>query len=327
MLRKKQKNDLYCQFLIAAQKNFTVTELAERLANTPAHDSFTKWLETDHLTPALLWKGMRATVDVSSGDLIIDDTVFDKWHSSKIKLVYRQYSGTHHRVVDGIGLVSLLWFSHFKHLPVDFKIYDPKTDGRDKNDHFQEMLKVAKLRGFNPGYVIFDAWYASLKNLKAVAKLNWFFVANIAENRQVSFFKHKLQPVSDIPIPQEGTIVHLKGFGMVRVFKIVRSKNRIDYLVSNNITICLSDILDVAARRWEVELYHRGLKQTTGVALCQARTNRSQRNHIFCSIRVFLSLEKQVFKTGYSFYELKKQVIKEAISLYLRGPTIELLKI
>lgn len=326
MLRKRQKNDLYCQFLIAAQTNYTVTELSDRLGNIPAHDSFTKWLETDHLTPKLLWNGLKESVDLGSGDFILDHTVFDKWYAKNMDLVYRQYSGTHHREVDGIGLTTLLWYSHYQHIPVNFRLYDPKTDGKTRHDHSRNMLQIAHGRGFKPGWVIMDAEFSAVDNLKLINSFGWRFLTGVRKNRLICFVKRKHHHVSDIPIPEEGVRVWLKDYGVVKVFKLVRHQ-RIDYLVTNDVTISSSDVEEVYARRWEVELYHRGLKQVTGVAKCQAQSGRVQRNHIVCSIRVFLSLEKEVFKRGLSWYELPKQIIEGAITTYLRGPTIPLVAI
>ena len=39
------------------------------------------------------------------------------------------------------------------------------------------MLETAKNRGFSPHYVIFDSWYSSIENLKAVTKNGWKFIA------------------------------------------------------------------------------------------------------------------------------------------------------
>lgn len=335
MLRKRQKNDLYTHFLIAAQRNFTVTELSDRLKHMPAHDSITKWLETDKLTPSRLWKAMDKEVDKNSGDLIIDDTVFDHFYGKGIDLVYRQYSGVHHKPVSGIGLTTLLWFSNYHVLPTDYRIYDPQTDGKDKHDHASEMLKTARARGLSPAFVIMDAWYASLETLKLIDRvLSWKFVSWLQHNRKVHFYhttpdsKLKSHSISNLPIPEEGTLVWLPGFGKVKIFKVVKDKPQdIDYLVTNDTSLSRSDILDVAARRWEVENYHRALKQTVGAAKCQSRLGRSQRNHLFCAVRAFLSLEAERFKTHLSYYELKAHVINEAITLYLSDPTVTLLKL
>jgi len=43
--------------------------------------------------------------------------------------------------------------------------------------------------------------------------------------------------------------------------------------------------------RWTIEAYHREIKQCTGIERCSAVKERSQRNHILCSLLVFLRLE------------------------------------
>lgn len=321
---KRDLNNLYCQFLIAAQKNYTCTELSDRVGNRPAHDTFTRWLATDRLTPGLIWKALKTTLDRSQGNFILDDVVFDKWYGRGIDIVYRQYSGTHHRPVDGIGLTTLLWVSSHQYLPVDYRLYDPRTDGKTKNDHAREMLVTAHDRGFQPTVVLMDSWYATVDTLKLVTSYGWKFVAWIKANRKVSFTAHNQQAVADIPLPTSGAIVWLRGFGKVKVIKLVRSAHDIDYLVTNDVSLSRSDILEAAARRWSIEEYHRGLKQTAGAAFCQARSGRTQRNHIFCSLRAFLALETERCRTGLSWYELKKQVIADAISWYLQSPTIPL---
>lgn len=320
---------MYCHFLVAAQRNFTATELSERLDNTPSHDTFTRWLATDKLTPSLLWKASGGLIG-SKGDLLIDDTILDKSFGPNIGLSTWQYSGTEHRLVNGIGLTSLLWcnFSNDKpeHLPIDYRVFDKFHDGKSKNQHAREMIKQAHLRGLCPDYVIFDAWYCANATLKQIQSYGWKFVTGLRSQRKVSFVPHKHQSVSDIQIPPEGVIVWLRGFGKVKVFKLARDNSpRIDYLVTNDITLSFPDIQLKAARRWKIEEYHQGLKQTTGIENCQARNPRSQRNHIFCSLRTFLAFESKRIQTGITWYQLKKQVISEAITCYLNNPTIPLL--
>lgn len=140
-------------------------------------------------------------------------------------------------------------------------------------------------------------------------------------NRIVDIGEH----ISEKQIPEEGLVVHLRAVGFVKVFKLVSPKTGdIEYLATNDINIKASDIKDVAAKRWKVEEFHRGLKQTVGIEKCQARNQRSQRNHIFCSILAFVALEVKRIKTGVTWYETKRQIIKEAIGQYLTNPQLAL---
>uniref|UniRef100_UPI0035C8DDFD hypothetical protein n=1 Tax=Okeania sp. SIO2F4 TaxID=2607790 RepID=UPI0035C8DDFD len=59
----------------------------------------------------VLWKNVKEEIETTrDGYLIFDDTVMNKKYSRKIELVRRQYSGSEHTVVRGIGVVNCLYF-------------------------------------------------------------------------------------------------------------------------------------------------------------------------------------------------------------------------
>jgi len=268
-------------------------------------------------------------VNLTLGNLIIDDSVLDHWYGKKIGLTRWQYSGTHHRVVHGIGLTTLLWTGErSEHIPTDFRIYAPDVDGATKNQHCREMLTLARHRGFQPKLVVMDSWYAAVDTLRLIADYHWVFVCGLKGNRIVftkeEGGKMKRWAISNLPIPPEGKIVHLKDFGQVKVFLLVAPNGKEDYYCTNNLSLTPSDIRDASAQRWKIEEYHRGLKQTTGVEMCQSRTARSQRTHIFCSILSFMALEKKRIEEGITWYESKRRIIADSIFLYLKQPLIPL---
>jgi len=55
-MKQKQKcnKELYCNFLLAAQVNFTTTEMAEHLESI-SHDAVIRWLAKTKLPPSLIW--------------------------------------------------------------------------------------------------------------------------------------------------------------------------------------------------------------------------------------------------------------------------------
>lgn len=328
-LKPKCSKELYCQFLIAAQTNFTATAFAKVCPQEIAHDAITRFLSRTKLTPRILWEYAEGLVNKDDGFLICDDTVLDHFYGKKIKLARWQYSGSHHQVVCGIGLTTLLWTNqvpveHAEHIPIDYRLYAPQQDGKTKNDHFREMILLAHHRGINPQAVLIDSWYASLANLKLIRSLGWIFVAWVRKNRVVVPKPHQPIPISKLDIPRKGLVTHLRGFGLVKAFKLVTQNGDIDWLITNDLSLTFPDIQEVAARRWRVEEYHRGMKQTTGVEGCQSRTARSQRTHIFCAILSFLALEKKRLEDGISWYKSKRTIIADALFLYLKQPMIPL---
>jgi len=325
MNKAKCNKELYCDFLIAAQNNFTCTNLAGLTDEKVAHDSINRWLSGNKMTPKILWEHVEPLVRKKSGYLIADDTVLDKPFGRDIEIAKWQYSGTHHRVVHGIGVETLLWTdSKQEHIPVDYRIYAKIQDGYTKNDHFRQMVLLADHRGFSPKAILMDAWYATIANLKMVDSLSWIWITELQSNRLVSLKPHEYLKLNELDIPFDGREVHLKGYGFIKIFKITTPDGRIGYFATSDKEKHQKDVKEVYAFRWKIEEYHRGLKQATGISRCQARKGRIQRNHIFCSILAFVALEKRRISTGISWYETKRQIIKNALKFYLKDPFVAL---
>lgn len=232
----------------------------------------------------------------------------------------RQWSGKHKRVVQGINLTSLLWSDGDKHIPCDYRLYAKAVDGATKNDHFRAMLSTAKARGFRPKCVAFDSWFSALANLKLIASYGWTWLTRLKRNRLVNPNQTGNRPICDIEIASSGTMVHLKGYGFIQVFKIVAPDGDIDYWATNALQMSPLKRQQWAEFEWSIEEYHRGLKQCCGVEKAQVRSARAQRNHIGLAIRAFLRLEMHWFNTGISWYESKLSIVREAVRSYLAAP-------
>ena len=264
-----------------------------------------------------MWQEAKQHVELSQGILVADDSTLDKWYSRQIELVTRHWSGKHKRVVSGINLVTLLWTDGERYIPVDYRIYNKKQDGLTKNDHFQQMLQIAYERGFRPECVCFDSWYASLKNLKLVRDLFGRWLTRLEADRQVNPDKRGNRALSTVEIDATGTVVHLRGFGFIKVFKIVVTQNRIEYWATNDLQMNELTRLKFAQLAWMIETYHRGIKQFCGIERCQARSETAQRNHIELSLRAFLRLEYHSFVNGISWFQAKTSIIRDAVRAYL----------
>ena len=82
------------------------------------------------------------------------------------------------------------------------------------------MRVTAKARGFTPRYVRFDSWCSSKENLKAIRGHGWHFRTQVRSNRRVNLERAGNRPISEWPIADSGTVVHLEGFGLVKAFRI-----------------------------------------------------------------------------------------------------------
>jgi hypothetical protein len=313
----------YIDFLIGTQQVYSCTEAARvqpEAQDAPAHDAVTRLIQRLFPTPERLWQEAKQQVDLTTGILIADDSTLDKFYSRNIELVTRHWSGKHKRVVLGINLVTLLWTDGERYIPVDYRIYHKKQDGLTKNDHFEAMLHLAYERGFRPDCVCFDSWYASLKNLKLVTRLFGRWLTRLEADRLVNPDQTANRPLVSVNLAPTGTVVHLKGFGFIKVFKIVVTENHIEYWATNDLQLNELTRLKFAQWSWMIETYHRGIKQFCGIERCQARSATAQRNHIELALRAFLRLEFHSFVKGISWFEAKTSIIRAAVRAYLANP-------
>lgn len=267
MARFKCAKELYKAFLQASSVRYSGLALSEVSPTELSHDSISRWLKNKCFRPREIWEMSQNYIDKKTPCLLIaDDTVLTKTHSKKIDLVNYQYSGNQHDVIAGIGLINLLWYGleEESSVPIDYRIYDKNTDGKTKNSHFCDMLSLAKARGLTPEAVVIDAWYSSLKNLKAIRDHGWIWITCLRKNRKVN----RNVSLESLVIPEEGLRIHLRGYGWVRVFKFVAKNGRIDYVTTNRENPTREQIKHTMKARWSIEVYHRELKQTCGIERC-----------------------------------------------------------
>jgi len=316
----------YINFLIAAQKVFSSVEASRTHPDegAPAHDAYTRLLKRLPPDSKMLWQEVEQLVERKVGVLVIDDTTLDKPYASKMALVTQHWSGKHGRVVKGINLISLVWTGSACRLPCDFRIYNKVQDGLTKNDHFRDMVQQAAEHSFEPELVAFDSWYSGLPNLKQLRALKWHWLTQLKSNREVSIDRTGNRAISQIFIPAQGRLVHLKGYGWIKVFWTVGTNGDAEYWATSKLEMTIEEAAFHALDAWQVEVYHRGLKQFTGVQQAQYRLEISQRNHIGLAIRAFVRLETHRLHSGISWFEAKTSIIRSAMRQYLAHPTITL---
>lgn len=83
-------------------------------------------------------------------------------------------------------------------------------------------------------------------------------------------------------------MVHLNAYGFIKVFKIfAQAKGEIEYVTTD---MELMDIKNVAAQRWKIVEYHRGLKQTTGIEkVSNKKPEKSKESYLLCNYLVCLT--------------------------------------
>ena len=170
----------YCQFLLASFHNFTQTYFAEH-TDRWSHDQLNRLLREERISAGDLWRSVKNDIDFDpEGYLLFDDTVVSKPYAKKIESVRRQWSGSEKRVIEGIGLVTCVYV-HPKtqaYWIIDYRIYDVERDGKTKLQHLLDMLNAAHfVKRLSFRTVLIDAWYASMKVMKAIEALDKVYYA------------------------------------------------------------------------------------------------------------------------------------------------------
>ena len=117
----------------------------------------------------------------------------------------------------------------------------------------------------------------SVGNLKPVAAFRWH---RLRGDRVVSPEDRAARKLDDVAVSAEGTVLHLRGFGMVKVFRIDAPDGDAESWATNDLGIDEGMRRHDAGLNFAIENYHRELKPNCGAERCQAGPSRAQRNPI-----------------------------------------------
>lgn len=327
----------YCQYLLISQINYTVTNFAEHTEKF-SHDAVNRYLAGDQIRPRLVWENVKGqVVQTPDGYVIFDDTVVDKNFSFKIELVRRQYSGNAHGIIKGIGVVTCVYVNPNlnQFWIIDFRIYDPDSDGKTKLDHVHDMLTncvYQKQLLFRT--VLMDTWYATKDAMLYIEQLGKVYYCPLKDNRQVddSGGAAPYRRVDSLDWTEKerkhGKVVKIKGFPKdhkVKLFRVVLSTQRTDYVVTNDLAQDATQAAqDACGTRWKIEQFHRETKQLTGLEGCQCRKARIVRNHIGCAILVWVRLKQVAQETKQTVYQVKHGLLSDYMRQQLKSPAISM---
>jgi len=331
----KTTRQIYCQYLISSQTNYTCTNLSEHTDGLD-ENSIYRYLSGEKLKPSLVWEKAKEVIVLSeNGYIIFDDTVIDKDYSSKIEGARKQYSGNAHGLIKGIGVVTCLYYNPElkQYWLIDFRIFDPDRDGKTKLNHVEDMLELIKFREIPYSTVLMDTWYATTEMMLLIDRIyHKIYCCPIKSNRLVddSGGREAYKAVNELEWTKQdeehGKLIKINKFPNTykhKLFKVVISNNDIEYIVTNDLTQnSTDDAKKESAIRWKIEQLHRETKGNTGFEKCQCRHNRSQRNHICCAFLVWHCLTEKARQLKTTIYQVKKHLLDDYLIEELRNPKI-----
>ena len=327
----------YCQYLLSSSLNYTLTHFADH-SEQFSHDMINRYLAGDRIPPRLVWESVKPhLVQTEAGYVIFDDTVLDKRYAQKIALVKRQYSGNAKGVIHGIGVVTCIYVNPTldRFWLIDYRLYDPETDGKTKLDHVTDMLSVwVNHRHLLFSTVLMDSWYATQAVMLHIESLDKHYYCPLKSNRQVDDSNAQLsyQRVDSLQWCQtelqNGKRIKIRGFPKhhkVKLFRVASSNRRTDYVVTNDLAQNDTWVAQQACnQRWKIEQFHRETKQLTGIEGCQCRLERIVRNHIGCAMLVWVRLKTVAYQTDQTIYQLKHNLFSQYLQQQLKSPDIQM---
>jgi len=184
------------------------------------------------------------------------------------------------------------------------------------------------------GFLVFDDTVADKNFSRKIEKFGKIYYCPLKDNRQVddSGGEKPYQRVDNLTWNEtenkKGKIIKIKGFPAqhkVKVFRVVLSTQRTDYVVTNEMEQDNVDVVHtVCGFRWKVEQFHRETKQLTGIEGSQCRKARLVRNHIGCAILVWVRLKQVAVETGRTIYRVKHDLLDHYLSQQLKSPIIQM---
>ncbi len=313
---------MYIGFLISEPKYPSCCHLAKVI--NISHDSVDRFLQRENFTPKDLFEQARLQLDLKDGVVSVDDSVLDKPYSQYMALVGHFWSGKHHRTVKGIDLITLYYTDRFEnHAPINFRLYD-KAEGKTKNDYFMDMLVEVLAWGLEPAFVTGDSWYSATENLKTIRNDGLGALFAIKSNRLVSMEKGKYVQVRTLDIPEDGLEVWLRGFGQVKVFRTLLKNEQRHYVLHLPEQSALTDFKQadfygIHDKHWQIEQFHRVIKQVCHVEHFQVRTEVAIRNHIFAALSGFVQLQKMCASELISnCYRLQQDLFNEVVAGFIQ---------
>ncbi len=320
-------DEIYVSYLLSEPIYTSCTRFSE-IMGTISHDSVNRFLERERYEPKDLFDEEKEKIELIGGTLSVDDSVLDKPYSDTKKGAFIDYfwSGKHKQVVKGINLITL-FYKDIEGIcvPVNYRIVD-KSSGKTKNDYFREMFLEVISWGLTPACVTGDSWYSSLGNLKFIRKQGFNFMFGIESNRLISIERGQYIQVQTLEDwPHDGKTVYLKNYGMVKIFRQIYKKVYHYYIMGVANLENLDGIKQIDFERkhddhWNIERFHRAIKQVCNIERFQVRRENPVKNHIFCALKAFVRLEfMRLDKMISHWYEIRRDLFIETIRNFVVG--------
>ena len=251
-------------------------------------------------------------------------------------MVCSHYDHSKAEQVKGINFVSLLYCTQGVRIPVSLSVVvkfvqsELKTKQQlwramvSKNELFRQMLHQSYQNQVPFSYVLGDSWYTNADNINAVVAIGKHYLGAIKTNLEVALSttdraNGKFIKISALDLPV-GTRRQVYIRSVKQAVAICRdifinkdgSEGEL-LLLSTDVKQTFQNIITTYQKRWEVEDYHKSLKNNAWLEMSPTHTIQTQAMHVFASVCAFVKLEQLKIKEGSNQFALKARLYLKAI--------------
>jgi len=333
--------DLYSDYLISAFGQTTATGLSALLNGEISHDQMQRSLAGEEQTSADLWRVAKRHVrkiERTDGVIIVDDSIGEKPYTDENDIICWHYDHSQQRTVKGINFVTCLYHCQGVSLPIGFEIVqkterytDPKSgkekrrSNRTKNEMYRDLMQQAVKNQIPFQYALNDIWFASAENMNFVKRtLVKEFIMPLKGNRKVATSAEakqngRYQSVDTLELePMKPVMIYLEGveFALLLIKQVFTNEDGstgIQYLVTSDTTLDGNGMTTIYQKRWNVEPYHKSLKQNASLEKSPTQTVATQTNHFFAALCGYIKLELLKGDTKLNHFALKSKLYLRAI--------------
>lgn len=332
-------SDLYIDYLISSFGPTTATGLSSLLGGSISHDRITRKLSEKRKTSADLWRVVKPLIrqfENPDGVLIIDDSISEKPSTDENDIICWHHDHCSGRSVKGINFMTTLYHSQKVVLPVSFQIVAKTeyytTGGKEKrrcpvpkNQYAREMIKQAVQNQIQFRYVLTDVWFASAENMMFINHdMKKSFVMPVKANRNIALSdtdkrQNRYVRADKVMFGTETPIkifLEKVDFPMLLIRQVFANKDGSEgllYLVTDDTALTYDQITAAYRKRWNVECYHKSLKQNASLEKSPGKFVNTQTNHFFASVCAYIKLEMIKFSSKLNHFALKAKIYISAL--------------
>jgi hypothetical protein len=306
-----------------------------------SHDRIQRFLSSPTKGGADFWKIVKPyvrQVQAPAGVMIVDDRISEKPHTDENDIICWHYDHTSGQTIKGINFITALYHVNGVSLPVNYHLvtktefYTDKKTGKlkrrsavSKNEVYRQLLRQVVHNQIPFRYVVNDVWFASADTMRFVKHdLKRDFVMPLKANRKVALrLEAKKQGqyvrVDELVLEADTVLtIYLEGVDfplhlVKQVFTNGDGSVGILYLVTSDLELTFDEITTIYGKRWNVEPYHKSLKQNAALSKSPTKTLTTQSNHLFAALCAYIKLEMLKVTTHTNHFALKSKLYLRAL--------------